>query len=108
FHQRVLGNRHTPLLHEHAQQCDGPVAQRNGLAVTEQCVRLRIKAERTEDVRCGHLQQSALAEGPESSAASWLARRVWVYERGEREDAAPLLDRGVPPALAQVSVCEGK
>jgi hypothetical protein len=54
-HQRVLGNRDTPLLHEHAQQCDGAVAQRNGLAAAEQCVRLRIKAKRTEDVRCGHL-----------------------------------------------------
>jgi hypothetical protein len=40
---------------EHAQQYNGTVAQRNGLAAAEQCVRLRIKAERTEDVRCGHL-----------------------------------------------------
>jgi hypothetical protein len=31
----VLGNRDTPLLHEHAQQCDGTVAQQNGLAATE-------------------------------------------------------------------------
>src|SRR5215471_18327553 len=31
-----------------------------------------------------------------------------LYERGERQDAAPLLDRGVPPLPTQVSVCEGK
>jgi hypothetical protein len=37
------------------QQCDGTVAQRNGFAAAEQYVRRRIKAERTEDVRCGHL-----------------------------------------------------
>jgi hypothetical protein len=55
FHQRVLGNRDTPFLYEHAQQCDGTMAQRNGLAAAEQCVRLRIKTKRTEDVRCGHL-----------------------------------------------------
>src|SRR5215813_1254912 len=54
FHQRVLGNRDTPSLYEHAQQCDGTMAQRNGLAAPEQCVRLHIKAERTEDVRCCH------------------------------------------------------
>src|SRR5262245_18616088 len=39
----------------HAQQCDCPVAQRNGLAAAEQCVRLCIKAERIKDVGCGHL-----------------------------------------------------
>ena len=49
FHQRVPGNRNSPLLHEHPQQCDGTVA------AAEQCFRLRIKAERTEDVRCCHL-----------------------------------------------------
>src|SRR5215831_4293003 len=55
FHQRVLGNRDAPSFHEHAQQCNGTAAQRNGLVAAEQCVRLRIKAERTEDVRCCHL-----------------------------------------------------
>ena len=35
FHQRILGNRDTRLLHQHAQQCNGTVAQRNGLAATE-------------------------------------------------------------------------
>ena len=31
----VLGNRGISLLHEHAQQCDDTVAQRNGPAATE-------------------------------------------------------------------------
>ena len=62
FHQRVLGNRDAPSLHEHAQQCNGTAAQRNRLAAAEQCIRLRIKAERTEDVRCGHLRSRASSE----------------------------------------------
>jgi len=36
-------------------ELDGTVGQRNGLAATEQCVPLCIKAERIEDVRCCRL-----------------------------------------------------
>jgi hypothetical protein len=60
-----IGNRGTPLLDEHAQQCDGTVAQRNRLAAAEQCVRLCIKAERTEDVRCAFSESLRSVRGCE-------------------------------------------